>query len=222
MHQQLIHQLIKNIQHNYQQSAELTGLPEPSARVLQALRNVPRDKFVPAAQKQRAFTDAPLAIGYEQTISQPYIVTLMTDLLNLGPGDRVLEIGSGSGFQTAVLAELAGEVFSLELIEPLQKAARTRTQLLGYRNIRWQLGNGYLGWPEQAPFDAIIVTAGAEEIPHHLIEQLVIGGRLVIPVETQPDCEILLKVTREDKKHCNIEPIIPVRFVPLKKPADLQ
>jgi protein-L-isoaspartate(D-aspartate) O-methyltransferase len=152
------------------------------ARVLAAMRKVPRHEFVPADVRARAYDDSPLAIGHDQTISQPYIVALMTELAALGPGARVLEIGTGSGYQAAVLAEVAGAVYTIEILAPLARRAEATLSRLGYGRVHVRQGDGYRGWPEAAPFDAIVVTAAAPKVPPALLEQLADGGRLVMPV----------------------------------------
>jgi len=181
-------------------------------RVLEAMRKVPRHWFVPEGDRDAAHEDRPLPVGYQQTISQPYIVAYMTEMLQIGGADRVLEIGTGTGYQTAVLAELAKEVFTVEIVEPLSLAARGLLRKLGFGNIYFRVGNGWDGWPDAAPFDKVIVTAAAREVPQALIEQLKDGGRMMIPVGSEVQeliegvkCHGILK---KDRK-------IPVRFVPL-------
>jgi protein-L-isoaspartate(D-aspartate) O-methyltransferase len=180
------------------------------ARVLAAMRKVERHQFVPEALRALAYTDQPLPIGNGQTISQPYIVAYMTEALELKPSDRVLEIGTGSGYQAAVLAELVREVYSIEIVEPLAKEAKER--LRQFKNIRLRTGNGYRGWPEAAPFDAIMVTAAPERIPSALLDQLAPGGRLIVPVGTMFQELIRVRRTPEGIKQ---ETLIPVRFVPM-------
>lgn len=158
------------------------GVKDP--RVLSALRKVERHQFVPKAYLDSAYSDQPLPIGEGQTISQPYIVALMTELLELKGGEKVLEVGTGSGYQAAILAELAKEVYSIEIVETLASMAKNRLLELGYQNIKVKAGDGYLGWPEAAPFDAIIITCAPDHIPKPLIEQLKEGGRMVVPVGT--------------------------------------
>lgn len=150
--------------------------------VLDALLKVPRHKFVPASHRHRAYENRALPIAHEQTISQPYIVGYMTEAADIAPGDRVLEIGTGSGYQAAVLGELAKEVYSIEIVPPLADTARNLLRELGYKNVQVKTGNGYLGWPEHAPFDAIIVTAAPDEVPQALVDQLAVGGTMVVPV----------------------------------------
>lgn len=181
-------------------------------RVLKAMETVPRHRFVPRDQVSSAYEDHPLSIGYGQTISQPYIVALMTECLDLEPGDRVLEIGTGSGYQAAVLAELVDKVFSMEIVEPLGLAAKERLHEQGYSNVEVRIGDGYLGWPEEAPFDAIIVTAAPETIPQPLIDQLAEGASMVVPVGRHYQ-ELILLTKRRGK--IQRESIANVRFVPM-------
>jgi protein-L-isoaspartate(D-aspartate) O-methyltransferase len=187
------------------------------ARVLAAMRKVPRHEFVPEHLAGAAYEDHPLPIGYGQTISQPYIVALMTELLHLTPESKVLEVGTGCGYQTAVLAEIAAEVYSVEIIEPLAKESVDRLQRLGYENTHVKRGDGYLGWPEHAPFDAIVVTAGAEHIPPPLVEQLKPGGRMVIPVGEPHGEQSLLLVEKDLDASVSTRNITPVLFVPLTR-----
>jgi protein-L-isoaspartate(D-aspartate) O-methyltransferase len=184
-------------------------------RVLRALREVERQRFVPESLQSDAYANQPLPIGHGQTISQPWIVALMTDLVEPGPGDRVLEIGTGSGYQAAVLAGLVGEVYSIEIIEPLATQASERLARLGYDNVTTRLGDGYFGWEEQAPFDAIVVTAAASHVPPPLIAQLKPGGRMVIPVGGRFAVQYLLLVEKTAAGETVTQQIAPVRFVPL-------
>jgi protein-L-isoaspartate(D-aspartate) O-methyltransferase len=181
-------------------------------RVLEAMRRVPRHEFVPEAERQSAYEDRPLPIGRGQTISQPYIVAAMTELAAPEPGARVLEIGTGSGYQAAVLAEVAGEVYSIEIIPELARTAAARLARLGYGRVHVRTGDGYLGWPEAAPFDAIIVTAAPPEVPKPLEEQLKVGGRLVIPVG---DLYQELRVITRTPTGLREQSVFPVRFVPM-------
>lgn len=181
-------------------------------RVIKAMLKVERHKFVPEGLRWLAYQDRPLPIGYGQTISQPYIVALMTELLGVKGDEKVLEIGTGSGYQAAILAEIAKEVYTIEILEPLAKEAEAKLKNLGYENIKVKCGDGFLGWPEYAPFDCIIVTCAPEEIPHPLIEQLKEGGRMVVPVgKLWQELKLILK---EDGKIKVID-IVPVRFVPM-------
>lgn len=186
-------------------------------RVLTAMRRVPRHLYVPREMEPYAYADQPLPIGYGQTISQPYIVAFMTEALELKPQDRVLEIGTGSGYQAAVLAELVREVFSIEIVEALGKESTARLKRLGYSNIQARIGDGYRGWPEAAPFDAIIVTAAPDHIPPALVDQLREGGRMVLPVGRL--FQDLLRV-RRTAKGIKQETLLPVRFVPMVGEAE--
>ena len=180
--------------------------------VLAAMRKVPRHEFVPEGMKWRAYEDNPLPIGEEQTISQPYIVALMTELLGLKGGEKVLEIGTGSGYQAAILAEIAGQIYTIEIIESLATSADARLQRLGYKNVTVKFGDGYKGWKEHAPFDGVIVTAAPDHIPQPLVDQLKVGGRMVIPVGDYFQELKLLTKTKDGVKERNT---IPVTFVPM-------
>src|SRR5437773_12243249 len=182
------------------------------AKTLAALRKVPRHLFVPPASQREAYEDHPLPIGHGQTISQPYIVGFMTEALGLRGGETVLEVGTGSGYQAAVLSEIAGKVYTIEIVPALAEEARERLARLGYRNVEVRAGDGYLGWPEAAPFDAIIVTAAAPRIPEPLKHQLAEGGRLVVPVGDE-DQELIV-VTRHGSAF-DERRVLPVRFVPM-------
>jgi protein-L-isoaspartate(D-aspartate) O-methyltransferase len=187
------------------------GVADPA--VLDVMRTVPRHRFVPEDQQAHAYDDGPLAIGRGQTISQPYIVALMTDLARLTPGSRVLEVGTGCGYQTAVLAALASEVWSVELEPTLSARAAETLSSLAIENVHLRIGDGRLGWPDAAPFDAIVVTAAPDEAPEPLIEQLTVGGRLVIPLGTS--WQQLWVITRTPEG-ISRESVIGVRFVPLR------
>jgi protein-L-isoaspartate(D-aspartate) O-methyltransferase len=187
------------------------------ARVLAAMRKLPRHRFVPEEFQASAYSDQPLPIGHGQTISQPYIMAFMSEALELKPQDRVLEIGTGSGYQAAVLAELAGEVYSIEIVEPLGKEAAARLKDLGYERVKLRIGDGYRGWPEAAPFDAIIVTAAPDHVPPALVEQLREGGRMVLPVGRF--AQDLLRLRRTAKGVVQ-ENLLPVRFVPMVGEAE--
>ena len=184
-------------------------------RVLEVMATVPRHEFVPDELKSYAYRNTPLPIGHGQTISQPYIVAIMTDLLTVKPDSKVLEIGTGSGYQAAIMAELVNQVFSIEIIKPLGELAADRLKRLGYDKIKTKIGDGYYGWEEHAPFDAIIVTAAASHVPPPLIKQLKIGGRMIIPVGSQFMAQELLLIDKEEGGKIITRQILPVRFVPL-------
>ncbi len=184
-------------------------------QVLVAMSKVPRHLFVPKAYRRHAYENRPLPIGQGQTISQPYIVAIMTDLLNIQSSDVILEIGTGSGYQAAVLAELAKQVYTIEIIKNLQRSAAERLKNLGYTNIKAKLGDGYYGWQDHAPFDAIIVTAAAGQIPPPLIKQLKPGGKMVIPVGGAFMTQYLILVEKRMNSTLSTRQILPVRFVPL-------
>ncbi len=191
------------------------GVRDP--RVLDAMRRVPRHQFVPADQQRAAYDDRALPIGHGQTISQPYIVAFMTEALMLTESDVVLEIGTGSGYQAAILGELAREVYSIELLPPLAERATGTLARLGYRNVRVRAGDGYQGWPEHAPFSRIIVTAAPEDIPQALVEQLAVGGRMILPVGPTAGDQELRIVTKSENGITTVGSL-PVRFVPMVKP----
>ncbi|WP_249066705.1 protein-L-isoaspartate(D-aspartate) O-methyltransferase [Halalkalibaculum roseum] len=182
---------------------------------LEAMRQVPRHLFVPEDRRSNAYENRPLPIGYQQTISQPYIVGYMTQLLELDEGEKVLEIGTGSGYQAAILSELTPYVFTIEIVEELGKQARERFESLGYHTIETKIGDGYKGWPEHAPFDAIILTAAADDIPEPLIEQLKPGGVMVLPVGDSGLTQRLLRVRKTEDGKIETERKLPVRFVPM-------
>jgi len=192
-----------------------TGRDRITQGVLEAMGIVPRHEFVPEGVRRQAYADRPLPIGYGQTISQPFIVALMTDLLQVEPNDVVLEIGTGSGYQAAVLARLAREVHTIEIVPALADAAAQRLQRLGYVNVATRLGDGYYGWQEAAPFDGIIVTAAASQIPPPLIQQLKPGGRMVIPVGAPFALQYLVLVEVDGERKVRTRQLLPVQFVPL-------
>jgi protein-L-isoaspartate(D-aspartate) O-methyltransferase len=183
-------------------------------RVLNAMRQVPRHLFVSPEIAGMAYEDRPLPIGHGQTISQPYIVALMTELAQLAAQDRVLEIGTGSGYQAAILSRLAAQIYTIEYFEPLGLEARRRLKDLHYENVEVRVGDGYQGWPEHQPFDAILVTAAIERVPQPLLDQLKPGGRLVIPMGTESESQSLVVVEKDRQGHIRQRDIIPVRFVP--------
>ncbi|BCT66566.1 protein-L-isoaspartate(D-aspartate) O-methyltransferase [Nitrosospira sp. NRS527] len=187
----------------------------PSSSVMAAMEKVQRHRFVSAWLTPFAYLNRPLPIGYGQTISQPLIVARMTDLLKVKKDDKVLEIGTGSGYQAAVLAEIAGSVYTIEIIEPLGKQAGERLKSLGYDNIKTKVGDGYYGWPGAAPFDAIMVTAAASHVPPPLLKQLKPGGRMVIPLGTHFMTQYLMLVEKQADGSVTTHQIVPVSFVPL-------
>jgi protein-L-isoaspartate(D-aspartate) O-methyltransferase len=187
------------------------GVKDP--RVIAAMRKVKRHELVPPELRPRAYEDNPLPIGYEQTISQPYVVAAMTEAAQIAPGEKVLEIGTGSGYQAAVLAELGADVYSIEIVEPLATRTHQLLARMGYDKLHLRIGDGYKGWPEAAPFDAVIVTAAPEKIPQPLLDQLAVGGRLVIPVGKAGDQD--LRVITRSKDGTTSESLFPVRFVPM-------
>ena len=209
------HRMVEEVLSDANATSSYSGRAAFSPGVIAAIEKVERHRFVPAALSLVAYLNRPLPIGYGQTISQPFIVALMTDLMKVKAGDKVLEIGTGSGYQAAVLAEMAGSVYSIEIIEPLGKQAGERLQSLGYRNVQTRVGDGYYGWPEAAPFDAIMVTAASSHVPPPLIKQLKPGGRMVIPLGTQFMTQYLMLVEKQQDGTLTTRQILPVRFVPL-------
>jgi protein-L-isoaspartate(D-aspartate) O-methyltransferase len=207
--------MISDIEAEVRYTQHLTGRKAFDPRVMQAMAEVPRDRFVPASLRMMAFDNGPLPIGHGQTISQPYIVALMTDLLQPDPGHSVLEIGTGSGYQAAILSRLCARVYTVELVRELGEAAADRLQAQGYHNIETRIGNGYTGWPEYAPYDGIIVTAAAPYIPPALAEQLKPGGRLVIPVGEMHGRQDLQLVEKDARGGIHSRTILGVAFVPL-------
>ena len=197
------------------ETASETGRAVFAPRVMNAIRKVERHRFVAAGDEAHAYRNSPRGIGSGQTISQPYIVALMSDLLDLTGGEKVLEIGTGSGYQAAVLAELSATVYSIEIVEPLGRLAAQRLAAAGYRNVTTRIGDGYQGWREAAPFDAIMVTAAARDVPPALIEQLKPGGKLVIPVGASNGYQELFVITKSADGRIQKQRVLPVRFVPL-------
>ncbi len=189
--------------------------PVRDEKVLKAMQRVPRHRFVPEENQDHAYQNSPLPIGHSQTISQPVIVAHMTELLDIQPDDRILEIGTGSGYQAAVLGELCNHVFSMEIVAPLGKRAKNLLKELGYKQVRVRIGNGYLGWPEEAPFDKIIVTCAPDQIPEPLLDQLAPGGRMVIPVGGRFQTQYMVEVTKNSKGKISRKKHYPVRFVPM-------
>jgi len=207
--------LVDEVQAMYAETAAYTGLRAMSGAVREALASVERHRFVPEGQRALAYRNHPLPIGAGQTISQPYIVALSTDLIEPRPGHRVLEVGTGSGYQAAVLAVIVGRVYSIELIEDLGREAAARLVAAGYANVEVRIGDGYAGWPEKAPFDAIVVTAAAPEVPQALLAQLAPGGRMVIPVGERHGVQELLVLVKRADGSVERRSVLPVRFVPL-------
>jgi protein-L-isoaspartate(D-aspartate) O-methyltransferase len=201
-------------------TASYTNKPAFAARVMQVVGRVPRHEFVPVELQPYAYLNRPLPIGFEKTISQPYIVALMTDMLDLAPDHVVLEIGAGAGYQAAVIAELAKRVYSVDIIEELATAAERRLKRLGYSNIELRVGNGYYGWPEHAPYDRIMVTAACELIPPPLLSQLKPGGRMVVPTGL-PDKQVLTMVEKSPTGQLSTHDSLPVRFSELEDPGAL-
>ena len=207
--------LVIEVDSMYSATRAETGFSAMSPAVRAALGKVERHRFVPSGQESAAYRNHPLPIGSGQTISQPYIVALSTDLVIPQPGQRVLEIGTGSGYQAAVLAEIVGKVYSVELIESLGKTAAAKLAAAGYGNVEVRIGDGYKGWPEQAPFDSIVVTAAAPKVPEALVEQLKPGGRMVIPVGSSSEVQQLMLVVKRADGVVEHKSVLAVRFVPL-------
>jgi protein-L-isoaspartate(D-aspartate) O-methyltransferase len=207
--------MIADIRSEVAYTRDAIGKDALDARVMEVMARVPRDKFVPGNMRAAAFDNGPLPIGNGQTISQPYIVALMTDLVQPQPDHVVLEIGTGSGYQTAVLSGLCRQVYSVEVVAALGESAAARLRELGYLNIETRIGNGYLGWPEHAPYDGIVVTAAASHIPQPLIEQLKPGGRLVIPVGMPYSYQELMVLHKDQQGAVHTRSVLGVAFVPL-------
>lgn len=208
-------QMVQEIALYVKYTSEQTGKEALDERILEVMGRVPRHVFVPVELQSFAYADTPLPIGYGKTISQPYMVALMTDLLALKPDDTVLEIGTGLGYQAAILAELAQKVYSIEIIEELEEGARKRLKQNGYTNIETKVGDGYHGWPKNAPFDAIIVTAAPDLVPPALINQLKAGGRMVVPAGVSLDSQQLMLVEKDPNGRITTKEILPVRFTQL-------
>ena len=208
-------QMIEEIAADARLTAAETGRPAFAGPVIAAIAKVPRHRFVPPDQERAAYQNRPLPIGHGQTISQPYIVALMTDLLNVGPRHTVLEIGTGSGYQAAILAELAQTVCTIEIVEPLARQAAERLRALGHPQVRTRVGDGYYGWEDCGPFDSIIVTAAAGQVPPPLVKQLKPGGRMVIPIGAPFLTQQLMLVDKQPDGTIVTRQVLPVRFVPL-------
>ncbi|HTL27024.1 MAG TPA: protein-L-isoaspartate(D-aspartate) O-methyltransferase [Burkholderiales bacterium] len=207
--------MVAQIEQMYGETRAETGLAAIAPQVRAALLKVERHRLVPSEQAHLAYRNHPLPIGHSQTISQPYIVALSTDLLAPAPGHVVLEVGTGSGYQAAVLAETVKQVYTIEIVEALGREAESRLKALGYRNIEVRVGDGYKGWPEKAPFDGIVVTAAAPRVPQALVDQLKPGGRMVIPVGERWEVQQLLLIVRKPDGTVEQKNVLPVRFVPL-------
>lgn len=207
--------MLADIESEVKFTRSMIGKSALDPRVMEVMARVPRDAFVSSGLKDAAFVNGPLPIGYGQTISQPYIVALMTDMLAIKPEDTILEIGTGSGYQTAILSQLCKQVYTMEHIVALSEKAVTRFKKLKYDNIEATIGNGYLGWPEHAPYDGIIVTAAATHIPEALIEQLKPGGKLVIPVGASRMVQELMLVSKDEQGATDVNSVLGVAFVPL-------
>ncbi|MDH3775861.1 MAG: protein-L-isoaspartate(D-aspartate) O-methyltransferase [Desulfobulbaceae bacterium] len=207
--------MVKAIEADVRETSFYIDKKSLDPRVMSVMGTVDRHKFVPPSEQSWAYANRPLPIGHGQTISQPYIVALMTDLISADPGDRVLEIGTGSGYQAAVLAEMGAQVFTIEIIEPLAKKASKRLADLGYNQVKTRQGDGYYGWEEEAPFDAIVVTAAADHVPPPLIRQLKPGGVMVIPVGSRFFVQQLVLVSKDSAGSITSRQMLPVRFVPL-------
>lgn len=213
----LRHKMVEEVLADVAAEVSYSGGSALSPRVVAAMQKVERHLFVPASQTMYAYHNRPLPIGYGQTISQPLIVAMMTDLMQVKDSDKVLEIGTGSGYQAAVLAEIAKSVYSIEIIHPLGKQAAERLKSLGYDNVEVRLGDGYYGWPEVSPFDAIIVTAAASHVPPPLLKQLKPGGRMVIPLGMHFMTQYLMLVEKQMDGSVTSRQILPVRFVPFTR-----
>ena len=207
--------MVAEIDQMYAETRAETGLAAMAPRVRAAIGKVERHRLVPQEQANLAYRNHPLPIGHSQTISQPYIVALSTDLLAPEPGHVVLEVGTGSGYQAAVLAEIVRQVYTIEIVEPLGRTAESRLAALGYKNVEVRIGDGYKGWPEKGPFDGIVVTAAAPRVPQALVDQLKPGGRMVIPIGERWEVQQLLLIERNPDGTLQQKNVLPVRFVPL-------
>ena len=208
-------QMVDEIEADVRDTSLYIDKQELEPRVMQVMAQLPRHLFVPEQQQRYAYENRPLAIGYGQTISQPYIVALMTDLLHPQPDHRVLELGTGSGYQAAVLAQLCAEVYTIEIVEPLGTEAAERFVRMGYTNISSRIGDGYYGWESEAPFDSIVVTAAASHVPPALLDQLRPGGRMVIPIGGSFQVQQLMLIEKMEDGGIKTRQMLPVRFVPL-------
>ncbi len=207
--------MVRAIHKDVVDTSRYIGRQALNARVMTAMGTVPRHEFVPSTAQSSAYENRPLPIGHGQTISQPYIVALMTDMVDPQVRDTVLEIGTGSGYQAAILSELVEKVYSIEIVEALGRSASKRLQRLGYDNVETRIGDGYYGWPEHGPFDAIVVTAASSHIPPPLVQQIKPGGVMLIPVGSQFQVQQLTLVRKDDNGNVTTRQVLPVRFVPL-------
>jgi len=207
----------RQVERDWMVDTQIVGGGITDARVVAAMRRVPRHGFIPDYESENAYGDFPLPIGHNQTISQPFIVAYMTEALKLSPGEKVLEIGTGSGYQAAILAELGVQVFSIEIVKPLAQYAMDNLAKLGYHQVSVRAGDGYQGWPEESPFDAIIITAAPDHIPSPLLEQLAVGGRLILPVGDYLQNLVLIRRTKAGYQKTEL---LPVRFVPMTGQAE--
>jgi len=208
-------QLMEEIETEARETQGWTGRAAYSDRVMAAMAKVPRHAFVAPSDLPMAYVNRPLSIGHGQTISQPYIVAVMTDLLDLQPDDRVLEVGTGCGYQAAVLAEVAGRVYTVEIVRKLAEETALRLRQLGYTSIKTRIGNGYEGWPDEAPFDAVMMTSAPPQIPRALVDQLKPGGRMVVPVGFRNETQMLYRCVKRDDGTLDKERMLPVAFVPM-------
>jgi protein-L-isoaspartate(D-aspartate) O-methyltransferase len=211
--------LVESIELQVEATSDSLGTDRLEPRVIRAMRTVPRERFVPAWLRAQAYLDAPLPIGRGQTISQPFVVAVMSHLLDISPGDRVYELGTGSGYQAAVLAQMGAEVYSVEIVPELAERAAATLAALGYDNAHVRQGDGYRGWPEAAPFDGVIVTAAHPEIPEPLLQQLKVGGRMVMPVGDLGHVQQLMVLTKQPDGSLAQRRVLPVRFVPITGPS---
>ena len=209
--------MLEAIARDAHETGDKTGRPVFSDAVMEAMRTVPRPAFVPEAEKPFAYENRPLPIGHGQTISQPFVVALMTELLDIVPGARILEVGTGCGYQTAVLCALGATVYSVEVVEPLATAAAARLKAMGYVQVTVRARDGRTGWPEEAPFDGIMVTAAAASVPPALVDQLRFGGCLVIPIGPSGATQQLQRLEKRADGSCEAKTVLPVAFVPLTR-----
>ncbi len=207
--------MLDEIRRDARETAAYTGRSQISVRVMDAMGRVPRERYVPSQAAHLAYFNRPLAIGHGQTISQPFIVALMTDLLNVAATHKVLEIGTGSGYQAAILGELTRAVYTIEIVPALAQRAADTLAEQGYDNVHVRAGDGWFGWPEQAPFDAVIVTAVAKEVPPRLLDQLAPGGRMVLPLGDPDGAQMLVLIAKDERGSVSRRDVLPVAFVPL-------